>query len=228
MLNKNDIVEKYCSISLAYGKKIKSINDLAEHSDIDYKNASYQFRCDAISLLCEREETDATAIVPIPHAGVFLANCWAELRNEKLWLAFGYKSHGTSIFYTADDQISREKHCEVKVGTLIDLNKDYKKIILIDEDILSGVTMKMAIQTLRSHGVKEIHARTILPPYINKCPYSRINYKPTLTTNTDIAKEIGADDFSCLSMEDLNSLDKNQSICFECQMKNAKVKSHLI
>jgi len=217
MLEEKELVSKYCSVSLAYGKEINTRNALISYPQIEYKSDSSRFRYNAVSFLCKRKDITAAAVVPIPYSGVFLASCWTELRSEKFWPAFGYNEYDTSIFYTTDDYSSRRSHCETKVGVLTDLKKIYKDVILIDEAILSGVTMETAIQSLRKNGVERIHAVTILPPFINKCPYSVISYTPTLDLNTDIAKVIGADSFSCLSLSELASLYLSQPICFECQ-----------
>jgi|GEM_PF-3917248 len=215
MSGKNQISSTRCALALSYGEQISVPKELANSQQQEFDLISSQYIRDTIALLCERETIEAEAIVPVPRAGVALAEQWIEHRTEKLWTAFGCRKFDSSIFYATDDPASRLEHSQMKVGELLEV-KDYKNIILIDEAILSGVTMKTAIKSLRNHGVKKIHVRTILPPFVNQCPHVIVNYKPTLTMNDDIAKILGADGFSSLTKNELITLRKNQFICTEC------------
>jgi len=200
-----------CALALAYGKKISPQNNIS-----NYPN----FRFAAISMLCKRELLKADAVIPIPHAGVFLANCWAEYRTEQLWLAFGYKKYESSMFKipNENDVAIRYSQAEEKTGKIIDSGNGIipKSVFLIDEGIISGITMKTAISALKKNGVEKIFVRTILPPFVNKCPYSIVHYTPTLKSNQDVAEVLGIDGYSSLSIEDLLSIDKTTNFCSAC------------
>jgi len=201
-----------CLQALAYGKKIIDANDIQK---------SPHFRLDAVSLLCKRETLSADAVVPVPHAGVFLAACWDEQRaDEVLWPALGLKKFGTSMYNVPNDENKRVCHARLKTYKKIE-GYVPKKVFLIDEGILSGISMITAIETLRNNGVKEIYARTILPPFVNSCPYSCVKYIPTVNNVDNIAKFLGADDYAYLSVEDLMDIGKgthgkDANLCHEC------------
>lgn len=196
-----------CSISLSYGKQILPLKSTVDLMKNGFSLISMRFRYEAVSLLCSREKVKLDAIVPVPHAGVFLANCWVEQRNEKLWLAFGSNKYDSSDACFARGEVIEKK--------------EYNTIILIDEALISGVTIQTAIKSLKSHGVKKIYVRTLLPPYMNKCPYSVIAHSPKLDVNSDVAEFLGADGFSCLSKKDILSLNICPYICVDCLCDNA-------
>jgi glutamine phosphoribosylpyrophosphate amidotransferase len=208
-----------CILALSTGKKIN------ENNNID---SSLEFRLALIKELIKCEVINAEAVVPIPHAGVYLAACWSELRKEDLWMAFGYNKYSQSMFDISDDLNKRNVLAEEKIGTIID-KKLFKNIIIIDEAIISGVTMTVAIKSLRTYGVEKIHVRTLLPPIVRKCPFSVFKYTPGsffdkawITNpgdNKEISNELGADDYSCLDMEALYKLVDDTDICTACLLK---------
>ena len=76
--------------------------------------------------------------------------------------------------------------------------------------------MKIAINTLKKYGVKKIFVRTLLPPYVNTCPYSIVRYNPVFNYNQDIAEHFGVDGYSCLTVEEILSIIKSTPLCVEC------------
>lgn len=122
-----------CGLAFGYGKKIVSDNLILRHT---------VFRKQLVELLAEGETVTANAVVPIPHAGVLLARTWKECRPEKLWLAFGATRYSNCMF-REDNQQDRMLHAYEKVG-VIKQKRKYQSVILIDEVIMSGTTMKTA------------------------------------------------------------------------------------
>lgn len=201
-------VNPICSVALAFGKKISTL----------YMQNHPYFRFTGISLLCQRESLRADAVVPIPHAGIFLANCWSEHRAEPEWQAFGCKKYNSSMFDVSNNLDIRYSHAREKLGKVAN-DSMYKNVFLIDEAIISGVSMKTAILTLKDYGVEQIFVRTLLPPFVKKCPYSIVNYTPIFNCNQDIAEYFGVDDYSSLTVEELLSINKSTPLCVECIMQ---------
>jgi amidophosphoribosyltransferase len=63
----------------------------------------------------------------------------------------------------------RIRALEEKLKVIPDIIKG-KKVILIDEAVLSGSTLKIVIDKIKKSGVKEIHIRIPSPPVLYKCP----------------------------------------------------------
>ena len=101
-------------------------------------------------------------------------------------------------------------------------NKDEinnNKIILIDDSIVRGITMKYIIILLKEYGAKEIHIRIASPPIKNQCYYGvDIPTQKELIAHDksieDIKDEIGATTLKYLSIKSLNK-NENCTACFD-------------
>jgi len=73
-----------------------------------------------------------------------------------------------------------------------------KRIILVDDSIVRGTTMRQIVSTIRAHGAKEIHLRISCPPVIAPCFYGvdMQQYKQFIANEKsvpEIAKFIGVE-----------------------------------
>jgi amidophosphoribosyltransferase len=106
-------------------------------------------------------------------------------------------------------------------------------IILIDDSILSGNTLKQIISMLKDAGTQSIHVRISIPPIINYCELNKslssknmlIAFEKKLKDysnfNEEMRKNIGADTLKYQTIESLINaigLERNR-ICFECSME---------
>ena len=97
-----------------------------------------------------------------------------------------------------------------------------KKIILIDDSIVRGTTMRALVTNLKEwSGAKEVHLRIGCPPITSPCFYG-IDF-PTIQelytgTNKPKASDFGADSLQYLSLEGMvKALNKNSSeLCMAC------------
>ncbi|MFX0073772.1 MAG: phosphoribosyltransferase family protein, partial [Candidatus Hermodarchaeota archaeon] len=113
-----------------------------------------------------------------------------------------------------------------------------KNIILIDDSILSGDTLKQIIKMLKEAGAHEIHVRVSCPPIIHNCMLNDslaskkilIAFEKKVTNyddfNMEMKKYIGADSLKYQTIEALINaigLDKNK-ICLNCIMEYCLVR----
>ena len=94
-----------------------------------------------------------------------------------------------------------------------------KKIVLIDDSIVRGTTIKNIIAVLRKTGAKEVHLRIASPAFIDACYFGTdIDNKEDLIMNNrtveDVRKLIGADSLEYLSIDSLKAITK------KCQIPN--------
>jgi len=83
-----------------------------------------------------------------------------------------------------------------------------KKIVLVDDSIVRGSTIKNLVKMLRNAGAIEVHVRASAPPIRSPCfmgidmatPDQMVAYNRTVE---EVCKEIGADSLQYLSMEGL-------------------------
>lgn len=102
------------------------------------------------------------------------------------------------------------------------LNK--KRVILIDDSLVRGTTLKEIISSIRKAGAKEVHARITCPPIKAPCFYGidMSSYKELAAYKKsikDIEKMIGADSLKYLSIQGLKRAI-GLSICTGCLDEN--------
>jgi amidophosphoribosyltransferase len=105
-----------------------------------------------------------------------------------------------------------------------------KEIILIDDSIISGNTMKEIVTMLRNAGARSIHVRISCPPIIKNCQYNDsisnrellIAFQTKLHNYNDFNEQmrefIGAESLKFQSIEGLlKAIGKNKNeICMDC------------
>jgi amidophosphoribosyltransferase len=114
------------------------------------------------------------------------------------------------------------------VGVQLKLNPirssvDGRDIVLIDDSVVRGNTLRNTVYNLKRKGAKKVHVRVGSPPLIARCPFgTEVPQEDELIgralSNDEIAEIIGADTFSYLSINgliDSISLPKG-SLCMGC------------
>jgi len=117
-----------------------------------------------------------------------------------------------------------------KLNPIKSLVKD-KDIVLIDDTIISGITLKQIISMLRDSGARSIHVRISAPPIINSCKINEsmltnkaflIAYEKKLNNydnfNEEMRQYINADTLKYQTIEALiNAIGlKENQICYSC------------
>lgn len=98
-----------------------------------------------------------------------------------------------------------------------------KRIILIDDSIVRGTTMKHLVKMLKENGAKEVHVRIASPLVVNSCFWGiDIPDKSEIIgankTKKDIEILLDADSLEFISLEYLLKYldDKGKNYCFHC------------
>ncbi|AFK21908.1 amidophosphoribosyltransferase [Pyrococcus sp. ST04] len=96
-----------------------------------------------------------------------------------------------------------------------------KRVVLVDDSIVRGTTMRRIVRMLRGAGAKEVHVRIASPPIRYPC-YMGIDI-PTRheliaawRSVEDIRREIGADSLAYLSIEGLKRAIGTDKLCMAC------------
>ncbi len=83
-----------------------------------------------------------------------------------------------------------------------------KRVVLVDDSIVRGTTLRYLVQLLRDAGAREVHVRISSPPYRNPCYYGiDTSSKGELVAATrdveQVREHIGADSLAYLSLDAL-------------------------
>lgn len=130
-----------------------------------------QFRIRCGKILGRKAPVKVDAVIPVPRSGISAAiGLSEELRlpyREGLYTnPYRGNLFGHRTFIRPN---GRERTAAEKFSILEHVIREYPRIILTDDSIVRGTTMKELILKLRRAGAYEIHLRVASPPLISPC-----------------------------------------------------------
>jgi len=106
-----------------------------------------------------------------------------------------------------------QDHRQMKVKTKFNVVKgvlNNRKVVIVDDSIVRGTTLKLLVQLIKQANPKEIHLRITSPPIVSPCYYGMdFPSKEELIANQfngdieEIRKSLGVDSLKYLSVENL-------------------------
>ena len=163
--------------------------------------------------LADQEEYNINGIVVgSPSSGIIAGKAYADklkIKYEQLITKNPNYNKRSFIMNNNDDRL---KICREKF--IFDKDKiNNKKIIIVDDSIVRGITMKYIIQLLKEYNAKEIHVRVASPPLKYTCNYGvDIPTKNELIAHNKSIDEIknilGANTLKYLNISYLKTKDK--------------------
>ncbi len=189
----------------------------------------YNFRYFSGKYLGEKDKhLIADYVVPVPDSGLISALGYSETTG--IPLGFGLiRSHFVGRSFIQPEQSMRESVVKTKFFVPLEIVKD-KKIVLIDDSIVRGTTMKKIVMLLRKHGAKEIHLRVASPPVKYPCFFG-IDFpkREDLIANRmsieEIRKFLNVDSLRYLEFEDMMRIVRKPSdFCTACFSGNYKIR----
>ncbi len=169
--------------------------------------------------LARKKEVEADIVVGVPDSGLAAAEGYALESGIPFALAFHKNSYiGRSFIKPTDKE--RQTAVHMKLSVLNNVVKD-KSIVLIDDSIVRGTTMRQLIEMLRNAGAKAVHVRISSPPFLYPCYYGTDvpTAKQLIASHhscDEVCKNIGADSLEYLSIEDFSSMVGNLPLCTAC------------
>lgn len=170
-------------------------------------------------------------IVPIPESGIYSATGVAAESKKPFIFGIIRDYFTEKTLYSASSE-SRHTSLKRKLIPIASILKD-KSIVLVDEAVLSGSTLSVVIEKLKSIHVKEIHVRIPSPVIANPCTGLILPNLDFLVKNThslenakekieaSLAKKFDVASFHFLSLKGFLSLSKSKN-CHDCFLKETK------
>ena len=194
--NKNKI-KRDCLFKLSY-------IDL-EHKFLG-KESIAQKRIQMGALLAKRQPVkNADYIIPIPETSIFNAQGFANESKVPLVNAIFKKRPKTQTLF-----IKNRKEKIKKIFSFIPNLIQNKRIVLVDETVISGLSLKTILNIIREFKPKEIHIRVVCKPMIRKCPKNDFSNKWKFAPK-NYKKYFKVNSFGYLSP---NDLEKFASCCY--------------
>jgi len=169
------------------------------------------------AFLAIEHPVDADIVFGVPDSGLDAALGFSRQSGIPYGVGF-IKNKYIGRAFIQPTQEERDKAVRIKINTIKSSIKD-KRIVLIDDSIVRGTTMKRIVKLVRETGAKEIHLRISSPPFINPCYFGTdITSRDYLIACKMSVKEtcefLGADSLGYLSMENVSKIAENASCGF--------------
>lgn len=189
-------------------------------SVIDGQNVHFS-RLEAGRCLARDNKVEADIVIGVPDTGIDGAIGYSMESGIPYEVGLVRNRYiGRTFIQTTQSQ--RENSVRIKLNPLSSVIKG-KKIILVDDSIVRGTSMKNLISIMRKAGAAEVHLRISSPPFINPCYFGTdIDSKDKLIacrlTLDEICKELKADSLAYLSIDSLPMLmkDSKYDYCTGC------------
>mgnify|MGYP002796256401 FL=1 len=193
----------------------------ARHDSIMDGCSVYEARKEAGRLLAKYYPVEADLVSGVPDSANVAARGYAEESGIPFVEALA-KNRYVGRTFIQPDQRQRENSLSVKMNALR-ANIDGKRLIIIDDSIVRGTTMRKIIKMLRNAGAKEVHIRICSPIIKHPChlgidiqTYSQLigAYK----NEDQICQSLGADSVRYLSVDQLvqTCSSANVGFCLGC------------
>jgi amidophosphoribosyltransferase len=193
----------------------------ARHDSVLDGYSVYEARKEAGKLLARNYPVEADIVSGVPDSANVAARGYAEESGIPFVEALARNRYVGRTFIQPD-QRQRENSLSVKMNALRG-NVRGKRVILIDDSIVRGTTMRKIIKMLRDAGAKEVHIRICSPIIKHPChlgidiqTYSQLI--GAYRSEEEICESLGADSVRYLTVEQLLETCKgaNTGFCLGC------------
>ena len=176
--------------------------------------------------MSDKDMVEADIVAGVPDSGLAAAEGYANASGIPFAIAFHKNSYvGRSFIKPTQEERSRAVHMKLSVlGSVV----KGKNIVLIDDSIVRGTTMRQIIEMLREAGAGKVHVRISSPPFLYPCFYgtdvpSAGQLIASEHSASEICKNIRADSLRYLRIEDLGEMTGGLGLCRACFDNNYPV-----
>jgi amidophosphoribosyltransferase len=119
--------------------------------------------------LAQEAPAEADLVMPFPDSGTYAALGYSEASGIPFEMAM-IRNHYVGRTFIQPTQSMRDFGVRIKLNPVKQLLKG-KDIIIVEDSIIRGTTVKTRVKALRNLGVKRIHMRVSGPPHRFPCHY---------------------------------------------------------
>lgn len=180
----------------------------------------YQRRKAMGMALAREAPVDADYVMPFPDSGIYACVGYAQesgLPFEQCMI----RNHYVGRTFIKPSQGDRDFSTNMKLNPVRSMVEG-RRIVVVEDSIVRGTTIRTRIKKLRDLGAKEIHMRVSCPPIKFGCYYgidfpNREQLIAATLSEEEIAERIGLDSLHYLSIEGLlSSVRKPDDFCLAC------------
>lgn len=172
------------------------------------------------ALLTEQEEQSYDLVAPVPDSGISAAIGYAQAAGIPYTTVL-MKNRYIGRTFINPTQEQRERALRLKLNVQKDEVRG-KSIVLVDDSIVRGTTLRNLIHQLKAAGAKEVHVRISSPPVIHSCYFGidTPSKKSLIGANLSVAEichHIGADSLKYIALADMvRAIGMEDRLCIAC------------
>jgi len=186
-----------------------------------YGRNVYQVRKEQGRALARQAPAEADLVVPVPDSGTAAALGFAEESGLPFEMAL-VRSHYVGRTFIEPRQSIRHFGVKIKFNPVAEMLRG-KRIVLVEDSLVRGTTLRKVIPMLRQAGAREVHMRIAAPPTTNSCFYgidtpTREELIASSHSIDEVRRWITADSLSYLSWDGLYSFqgENREGFCDAC------------
>lgn len=170
--------------------------------------------------LASNDDVKADNVIAVPDSSNYIALGYANRSGIPFALGL-VRNHYVGRTFIAPDQITRDEGVRFKFNPLPGFIAG-KRLVIVDDSIVRGTTIKKLIRMLRENGALEVHLRIGSPPIRYSCYYgvdtpNREKLIASKMEVEDIRSFIGADTLKYLTIEELRkTVASPDDYCYAC------------
>ena len=181
----------------------------------------HEARVNAGRLLARRHPVEADLVVGVPDSGLDAARGYA----QESGIPYGeglIKNRYIGRTFIQPTQDSRESSVMIKLAPLR-RSVEGKRVVMIDDSIVRGTTMRQIVALLRRAGASEVHVRVSAPEFLWPCYYGtdideRSQLASVQHSPQELCKILGADSLGFLPVDKVETIapDSRLHFCKAC------------
>ena len=169
--------------------------------------------------LAKSYPVEADLVTGVPESGIPAAKGYSEESGIPFGFAF-YKNSYIGRTFIKPTQKERESSVHMKLSVLDSAVKG-KRIVLVDDSIVRGTTIKNLIRMLKEAGALEVHVRICSPPFLHPCYFgtdvpSNDQLIASSNSTEEIRRIIGADSLGYMEVDYLEGMAGGLPLCKAC------------
>ena len=172
-------------------------------------------------ILAKEQPADADVVIPVPDSGRAHALGYS-IASGLPYEEGLMKNRYVERTFIMPEQNLREEGVSIKLNPICSTIYG-KRVVVVDDSIVRGTTLRKIVQMLRRNGAKEVHVRIGCPPVRAPCYYgidmkTRSQFIATGKTVQQIGEYLTADSLGYLSLKGLEEAlgIPNTDLCMAC------------
>ena len=177
----------------------------------------YQARLEAGRILARSHPVQADLVIGVPDSGLAAAIGFA----QESGIPYGeglVKNRYIGRTFIQPTQNGRESAVSIKLSALR-RSVEGKRVVMIDDSIVRGTTMRQIVDLLKKAGATEVHVRISAPEFLWPCYYGtdiddRSQLASVKFTHEELTELIGADSLGFLPLAQVKEIAKDSKLNF--------------